>query len=206
MPNWCSNTLVVKGSKEELNKMYDKIMVKGELDFNAIIPMPAHQPDTDKPNAFFADGNLGPEERKKFGSNNWYDWSNDNWGTKWNASDSYGTRPYAEGNPAEISFSTAWSPVADLVDTLSTQFPSLTFEYSYSEEGMMFAANLIIKNGEWLEEEYLDEDDMVISKYLEDPSYSLKYPDDFIGYADVFEEKGYTEMAEAIRQSEKEED
>lgn len=205
MPNWCSNTLVVRGSKEELDRMYNKVMVKGEFDFNAIIPMPEHQPDPKKPNAFFADGNLGQEERKKFGSNNWYDWSNDNWGTKWNASDSYGTRPYAEGKPAEISFNTAWSPVPDLIDTLSTQFPTLTFEYSYSEEGMMFAANLTIKNGEWLQEDYLDDDDMMIQRYLDDPEEALEYPSDFAGYADIFAERGYTEMADAIRKAEEDE-
>jgi hypothetical protein len=206
MPNWCSNTLVVRGSKAELDRLYDTVMLKGEFDFNAIIPMPEHQPDPKKPDAFFADGNLGQEERKLFGSKNWYDWSNDNWGTKWNASDSYGSRPYTEGNPVEISFNTAWSPVTDLIDTLSTQFPELTFEYSYSEEGMMFAANITIKNGEWLNEEYLDEDDMMIERYLEDPRDAMDYPIYFSGYADVFEERGYHEMAAAIRKAENEEE
>ena len=45
------------------------------FDFDKIIPMPKH----------IFRGGLGDKERKKYGENNWYDWSNLHWGTKWNA-------------------------------------------------------------------------------------------------------------------------
>ena len=48
------------------------------FDFNKIISMP-----NDK--FFYRNGNLGNKERKKYGENNWYDWCNKHWGTKWNA-------------------------------------------------------------------------------------------------------------------------
>jgi hypothetical protein len=84
------------------------------------------------------------------------------------------------------------SPVTDLIVTLSTQFPELSFEYCFSKEGMMFAANIAIKNGEWLNEEYLDEDDMMIERYLENPRDVTDYPIYFSGYADIFKKDAIT--------------
>ena len=66
----------------------------GTIDFNRIIP----QPDD------IFQGELSTEAREKSHGRNWYDWSIENWGTKWNALDFEDT-----GNNNIISFQTAWS-------------------------------------------------------------------------------------------------
>ena len=48
--------------------------------------------------------------RSKYGAANWYDWQNENWGTKWGT---YDTKVYelgGDGSPVLIEFQTAWGP------------------------------------------------------------------------------------------------
>lgn len=63
-----------------------------------------------------------------YGHANWYNWRLANWGTKWNAYESY----IAEDGA--IYFQTAWSGVPDLIAQLSAKFPSLTIEYDFADE------------------------------------------------------------------------
>ena len=80
MPNWCENILKINGIKKDIEKFYNENKNEDEneeLDFYKCIPMP------DK----IFKGNLGIEERKLYGDNNWYDFNIKNFGTKWNVSD-----------------------------------------------------------------------------------------------------------------------
>ena len=76
-----------------------------DFDFNNIVPMPK--------NIFR--GNLGREEEEKYGDNNWYRWSIDNWGTKWNSVD---TRVEENGSTLSYNFMTAWDCPRQIVDAL----------------------------------------------------------------------------------------
>jgi len=67
------------------------------FDFDKIIPMPKH----------IFRGGLGDKERKKYGENNWYDWSNLHWGTKWNAM--YAQITEDNENALSYQFESAWS-------------------------------------------------------------------------------------------------
>lgn len=62
------------------------------------------------------------------GFTTWYDWSCENWGTKWNA--------YSQSleNENEIWFETAWSCVIELIEKLSQKFPTIEFEYTWADE------------------------------------------------------------------------
>lgn len=75
MPNHITNIIEIKNaSMEHLDEILEAIKVDeigiGSVDFNKIIPMPDN----------IYRGNLGSEEFKKYGENNWYDWSIKNWG------------------------------------------------------------------------------------------------------------------------------
>lgn len=60
--------------------------------------------------------NISEDLKKRFGSNNWYDWSLANWGTKWNAYNQH-------INDNVIEFDTAWSTPFDVMVALSKNTP-----------------------------------------------------------------------------------
>lgn len=63
----------------------------------------------------------------KYGFKTWYDWSIEKWGTKWNSSDCE-----SEGNSFE--FTTAWSGVADLIEKMHIELPTVKIIYEFSDE------------------------------------------------------------------------
>lgn len=62
-----------------------------------------------------------------YGADTWYDWSCNNWGTKWGAIDSY-----IIGNC--IGFQTAWSAALPITAKLSEIFPNVTFSHEWADE------------------------------------------------------------------------
>lgn len=128
MPNHVTNILRVSGNPEKVSAMFEAIkndeIGLGSIDFNKVIPMPAH----------IFRGNLGMAEREKYGKNSWYDWSVAHWGTKWN---SYGydaeyTRKNFDGE--HIEFQTAWSRTDLVIHALAEQYPDISFEYLWADE------------------------------------------------------------------------
>jgi hypothetical protein len=65
---------------------------------------------------------------RKYGHISWYNWSIENWGTKWNA---YSQKRI---NKSTIQFETAWSCVIGLMKTLAKKFPTLVLHYEWSDE------------------------------------------------------------------------
>jgi len=150
MPNWVSNCVSVTAeSRAELDAFLEK--AKGsqskildergnEFHFGAFV----HPSDEDLP---YYKGEI--EEKKpegwddlssaeqlahnlKFTGRNWYDWNVTNWGTKWDACDTYIGRD--NDLNASVSFQTAWSPPEPIFRAIVEQFPNLTFDISYEEE------------------------------------------------------------------------
>lgn len=122
MSNHVINKIEFFGAEENIKKVMDKIKGDSEypvIDFRKIIPVPE--------NIF--QGSLGPEEREKYGENNWYDWNIGNWGTKWNA--------YEENCEDDIIiFLTAWSkptPILQELATICSEY-NVTFEGSWCNE------------------------------------------------------------------------
>lgn len=128
------------------------------IDFNKINPIPVElqgtvspmrtisQKDYDAQEARIAKGELSPIEKSfgisrsltvelateyliQFGANNWYDWQNANWGTKWNG--------YSQSMDGDvIVFDTAWSTPEPIIAKLSSMFPDLRFEVEYADEDL----------------------------------------------------------------------
>ncbi len=79
---------------------------------------------------------LGLQMKKniqKHGVADWYEWSINNWNTKWN---SYGYDDSSEYIPGSntITFLTAWSAPHALMDKLSVKYPSIAFEHKWADE------------------------------------------------------------------------
>ena len=83
---------------------------------------------------------------EKYGQPTWYEWSIQNWGTKWNA--------YYPASTDEntLAFCTAWASPNPVVDKLAEMFSALEFEHSWADE--CFGCNLgrnTYKNGKFVE-------------------------------------------------------
>ena len=117
MPNHVTNKIEFYGEKTDIKRVLAIIGGEEEyIDFNKIIPTPEN----------IYQGNLGEEERKLYGKNNWYDWNIANWGTKWGAYSSYLD---VENNI--IFFDTAWSSPIPVLDALA----KLCYEHNVSFSG-----------------------------------------------------------------------
>lgn len=73
------------------------------------------------------------ENIQNYGYTDWYSWSIENWGTKWN---SYGYNDfpnYQEGD-SEIRFLTAWSAPHPVLEKLSELYPDVIFTHRWADE------------------------------------------------------------------------
>ena len=161
MPNWCTNGLLITGRKKELDRLVE--YVKGEQEsfcFDTILPMPTELRGTQSPANIVTQeeyDNIAPELWAKmndpdnpfeskpitqemsikylrlYGNDNWYDWSCDNWGTKWDTNEVR----FHRYNDTELvyEFDTAWCPPEGIYQELVKQFPKLEFNLEWHEEG-----------------------------------------------------------------------
>jgi hypothetical protein len=110
MPNWVANRLSMDGKDERVQECLDFVRsidseggIRSDFDFNQIIPTT--------------------------GEADWYSWGIKNWGTKWNATDSY------VSDSGDVCFNTAWSPPIPVIRKLAELFPDLIFELEWTIEG-----------------------------------------------------------------------
>lgn len=134
MPNHITTQVEITAPKKKIDELIKKTKIQldadlesNEFDFNGIVPMPKHS-DT-----FFAEGGLGSDEREKYGKNNWYDWSCDNWGTKWNA---YGVKFIAhEDEKLVLQIDTAWDTPHQIWEALEARGYTVKGVYYGEMEG-----------------------------------------------------------------------
>jgi hypothetical protein len=143
MPNNITNVITILADEQRTNEILELIKMKdvglGSIDFEKIIPMPE--------NIFR--GDLGQKEKALYGKNNWYDWSIENWGTKWN---SYGYRDFPEYEGGDMQFYTAWAQPEPVIKKLSEMFPDAQFRHAWADEDIgMNVGEILYQNGEYLE-------------------------------------------------------
>lgn len=148
MPNHVTNKIKFYGEQNNINKILE--IIKGEvecIDFDKIVPTPAN----------IYQGNLGEEERRLYGENNWYDWNCKHWGTKWNAYSSY-----LNENNNTVEFDTAWNspiPVLDALAKLCYEH-NVWFEGCWADEDRGYNVGLFESNCDeneyWFGYEYIE--------------------------------------------------
>jgi hypothetical protein len=158
MPNWCSNTLVINGTFEEFNKLFEKFKNSETGFFNTFVPI--------------------PEKDKK----HWYEWHMVHWGTKWDVQEDdrllqQFTAFYDEvsqrykdtflvedeedwqeelnssllgiwGFKCEVWFQTAWCPPEIFLGALARLYPELCFSLTWDECGCNFTGTALYHQGE----------------------------------------------------------
>lgn len=185
MPNWNINNLEVSGPPTELEKFKEFVTGPGknnndedvdhEFDFNKVIPYPDKYGDVDK--LARVNEKKREAECKKYGkkltqkqrdavfekypsitdgyNSGGYEWCINNWGTKWNACE-----VSVQGKPKDgvlyYGFDTAWSPPEPIIKKLGTLFPKLTLALTFSEPGVGFEGELVMKHGKVSVEECHD--------------------------------------------------
>jgi len=132
MPNWCNNTITIRGDANKLKSIWDTAQKQQGL-LAALVPQPEDM----------FHGNLGEAERAECvekGIPNWYDWNVSNWGTKWDVGLEGLEYTVLEDGSAEISgwFDSAWSPPIEALNTFSEANEDLSVECFYLETGMCF--------------------------------------------------------------------
>jgi hypothetical protein len=105
-------------------------------------------------NEVVALGKLRQENREKYGCADWYEWHNNNWGTKWNACNvHFSYKPEYKGTV--LVFDTAWAPPMPVMEKLFAMFPDHEFKYSWWETTNSFGDLYIVRNGKIVEGEKL---------------------------------------------------
>lgn len=155
MPNWTENCLKIEGDDAAIALCINKIKnEEAVIDFNQIVPMPEILRNTGKGSTtingrkvdnWFVDNTAPLNQRKerlftpeesaelrRIGFNNWYDWSCEHWGVKWNASESEILEQ--DTGYIEIKFQTPWDAPAPILKALREQFPDLEFSLRYRLE------------------------------------------------------------------------
>jgi len=150
MPNWCNNTIEIKGSTETIKKLWEGATAEGDEGglLNTMVPRPAELNETVAPSR-------DTEERqaelfKKYGANNWYDWSVNNWGTKWDVStEGLEFTDHGDGT-AEITgwFDSAWAPPITAYEKFCDDMDGVYLEAFYEEGGMDFAGHWTSESGD----------------------------------------------------------
>lgn len=110
MPNHVLNHVTFDSRFDEIREY-----VKGEngiFDFNKIVPMP---------DDVYASREILSENPL------WYDWSIENWGTKWNCYEQ-------EHSHNGFQFWTAWSAPEQIYIALSKQFPDVVITVDFADE------------------------------------------------------------------------
>lgn len=132
MPNWCNNTFEVSGDKETIDKFESFLNEKdGKNWFDFFAPIPPTEED------------------------NWYGWSVENWGCKWNCDAQDWHR---EGDSISFWFDSPWGPPTALYQKLTDL--GLYVHAEYHEEGMCFIGRYDDGIEETYEYEYGDIDSL----------------------------------------------
>lgn len=151
MPNWCQNHLVASGSVEAI-KEFLFWLDDGKNLLSKIIPIPLELANGSFP--FTGSKEESAALIEKYGADNGYDWTINNWGTKWDVIES---DVQDIGHQVGLTFQTAWAPPERAIALLAKMFSNLNFSLAYLEEGMCLAGRLQYDGGKLISEFYSED-------------------------------------------------
>jgi hypothetical protein len=175
VPNYCFNTLEVTGPADSIKsfakkarghtssynsfnkggwEVFDDIRIASiasmnpepgkvsDLSFHALHPVPAEirRLGFDSTVAKKVAETLGIKYPGMGGA----DWQRANWGTKWEPDVQFAD---VNENYIRYEFYTPWTPPLEFVEHIAKEWPDLTFEIEYREEGMCFEGGAFFVNG-----------------------------------------------------------
>ena len=173
MPNWCFNKVTFTGTSGDMENLVAQLASEASLfDFNKVIPMPVELAGNASPvKAFKTKAEVDEYNNrklpggfevgkaithakhkallKKYGYAEWYSWSTDVWGCKWNNGQDVEVEDDRDNGcfiHDEISvsyrFDTPWGPPEGIYLALKEQFPEVYISWFYDEPGMEFSGYL----------------------------------------------------------------
>jgi hypothetical protein len=149
MPNWCSNSFEVQGTKEQIDK-FEAFLEKGDGKnwFDFFLPTPAELSETDSSNR---DEEVTNQLLEKYGAADWYSWNINNWGCKWNCDAQDWTR--SNDNAISFWFDSPWGPPTALYEhiTSDSMFDGMEVSATYFESGMCFVGQFVDGSDEYYE-------------------------------------------------------
>ena len=210
MPNWVFNGLTIEGNPEQVKKLMKQMNkpFKSPVQTIGLGDLSFAVKSVLYPNPIFAfhniysylDAGITDEEYigqpprtedfkdwLKFETNDWYNFNNREWGTKWDVAVSHDEEypdtymedtVNGENHVVYYNFNTAWSVPVPALKKLSAQYPTLLFTLSYEEETgwggeMEFLRGEVISNSEYgwkcRECDHMEED----TPYCEDCEFDM---------------------------------
>ena len=153
MPNFVRNhlTIVPKDytKAEEIEDKLSGIDEDGQyvaFSFQSIIPMPEN----------IYKGDVGEKEMEMYGNDNWYDWSVEHWGTKWDTIDSCVGVNHSNGE-ISVTFDTAWACPEPVIKELARLYPDTLMRLEYADEDYGYNCGVITgENGGITKQDYSD--------------------------------------------------
>ena len=147
MPNWCNNTLVIKHQDPAMITRAMKPFVEGKF-LNEFVPIPE--------SLHIVSGSVGEKDRAEHeaqmtanlaahGYKDWYDFSVNEWGTKWDVGDSDGINDI-QPNELTVFFESAWAPPLAAYDKMTAL--GFEIEAMYDEPGMAFCGRWTNASGD----------------------------------------------------------
>jgi hypothetical protein len=157
MPNWCVNNIEISHKDPEMMERVRKSLFEDKF-LQEFFPCPSELYENVPVGENYVERSEAKENsnREKFGYSDWYGWCIDNWGTKWDVSDSqFEYDP--ETNSGSGYFMSAWGPPISAMEKLTELGFNVTLKYF--EPGMCFVGQYTSEDGdEYYEYNFDDED------------------------------------------------
>lgn len=163
MPNWCSNKLNVAGPGEELGSFLFICSMRHMLDSQSsqqgqAVGGAGYLVQEAYPLGWLSFEGHVPVPEGVVNKGLWYDWSIQNWGTKWNCNsgaciEEEELKQQRSQGYLEFHFDTAWSPPEPWLENVAARHPELSFTLCWEEPGCGYGGRLHFAKGELHDEQ-----------------------------------------------------